>query len=959
MRTLLLITFLVLVQGIAAGADELYSIPLRKQEGLPSQSVYSILQDRQGYIWLATDEGLYRYDGFAFKSYRSARQVSLPGSAIHEDLFGRIWYQNFDGYIYYVSGDSLAAFEERQGPGRFPYCLTDSSLFVMRGNTICSYRLADLSPGMKMPAGEFYHAAATRKEAFFAVDEEIIGINDQQIVRRIRQPRKAAAEIRQLWATNNRLYSSTKYNEQKELLYLEGNTLRQVLAIPQPSLIQGIGQTDSIYWVHTPDGTYAYNENSTPLNGGQPYFPGKSISSVLKDRRGSYWFTTTNNGISLVPQLNKKLVRTGNFTPQHLSHDGTNLLLGTREGSVLLPGDNLSQFAPTGINTGNEITYLYGDSIIRLAVSRTVYVEDRLSGSVAQYPWAIKQVCRVDEKYYAIASSNTAGLICLSKRQRKLASEWDHVPGITVQQTLNGELLSLAELRCKSVATADGAIYFATNKGLFRATPKAGLQEVKEGPESFFGQWLVPFGKEVYALSARGDLYKISAGRLFKAAYNGAPDDALILKIKKSGDYLFLQTAEGLYYSRPNNEPLRFYRAPVDNNGHNLNDIELQGDNLLLATDGGIIVNSLSDTSILSQQPDFYINTILVNGQRLPQERLAELSYRENAITINYSILDYLNYNGYVLYYQVNSGPWLSLPANTRNLEFRSLSPGDYTVRFSYMTDGAVLQTVHFNIDSPFWQKWWFITTCLLLASLTAYLYYRRRVAAILRKNHLQLEKAALEQELSKSMLTSIKAQMNPHFFYNALNTIQGYIFTNDRRNASNYLAKFSKLTRMILEMSGKELITLNEELQALTLYLELEKMRFDDDFEFVVDIAPGVETDLVKMPPMIVQPYVENAVKHGLLHKEGTKLLSIRISNVGGMLQVVIDDNGIGRAHSARLNQQRKETHVSFSTEANRKRIELLNKLAGSKVAVEITDKQTDKGEASGTTVALAIPVR
>ena len=199
---------------------------------------------------------------------------------------------------------------------------------------------------------------------------------------------------------------------------------------------------------------------------------------------------------------------------------------------------------------------------------------------------------------------------------------------------------------------------------------------------------------------------------------------------------------------------------------------------------------------------------------------------------------------------------------------------------------------------------------------------------------------------------------MNPHFFYNARNTIQAYIFTNDKRNASVYLGKFSKLTRMILEMSEQELIPLQEEIQALTLYLELEKMRFDDDFDFELKVDYSVDVDMIKIPSMLIQPYAENAIKHGLLHRKGQKNLLLEMKMEGKYLVVTIDDNGIGRAKSEEMKVHKKEKHSSFSTRANEQRLEILNRNKSQKVVVEIEDKLDENKNALGTKVRLFIPL-
>ncbi|MBQ0116762.1 MAG: histidine kinase, partial [Flavobacterium sp.] len=219
-------------------------------------------------------------------------------------------------------------------------------------------------------------------------------------------------------------------------------------------------------------------------------------------------------------------------------------------------------------------------------------------------------------------------------------------------------------------------------------------------------------------------------------------------------------------------------------------------------------------------------------------------------------------------------------------------------------------------------------------------------------------DKVALEKDLSKSVLTSIKSQMNPHFFYNALNTIQAFIFTHDNQKANNYLAKFSKLTRMILEMSEKETVSMQEELVTLKLYLDLEKMRFDRDFNYEITVDPAVEVDLISFPPMLIQPYVENSIKHGLLHRDGEKKVSISFDQVEDLLFVSIDDNGIGRARAAALKQIKSQNHESFASQANEKRLEILNKGRSHKISAEIIDKKSKEGIATGTLVVLVLPI-
>jgi LytS/YehU family sensor histidine kinase len=206
-------------------------------------------------------------------------------------------------------------------------------------------------------------------------------------------------------------------------------------------------------------------------------------------------------------------------------------------------------------------------------------------------------------------------------------------------------------------------------------------------------------------------------------------------------------------------------------------------------------------------------------------------------------------------------------------------------------------------------------------------------------------------------VLKTIKAQMNPHFFYNALNTIQAYIFTNDKTKANSYLAKFSKLTRVILEQSEKETISLGDEIESLTLYLELEKMRFKEGFEYNIEHKTDTHKDSIEFPPMLIQPYVENAIKHGLLHKESDRTLFILFEEIKNHLVITIDDNGIGRKRSEELNKIKNDKYQSFSTQANEKRLEILNR-TNDKIAVKIIDKLDANQQSLGTKVILTIPI-
>jgi LytS/YehU family sensor histidine kinase len=198
---------------------------------------------------------------------------------------------------------------------------------------------------------------------------------------------------------------------------------------------------------------------------------------------------------------------------------------------------------------------------------------------------------------------------------------------------------------------------------------------------------------------------------------------------------------------------------------------------------------------------------------------------------------------------------------------------------------------------------------------------------------------------------------MNPHFIFNALNTIQSYVYANDKKKAGIYLGKFSELIRKTLDNSNQQTISLQEEIDLLQLYIDIERERFGDSFQASFNIDPDLPLQDILVPPMLIQPYAENAIKHGLLHRSDTKILSISIhAQHEQTIRIEIDDNGIGRERSLELNKSR-NGHMSFANKANEKRIDMWNQLSEKKIRLEIVDKKSGEGISLGTRVIIEIP--
>ncbi|MGB1019177.1 MAG: histidine kinase [Chitinophagales bacterium] len=220
-----------------------------------------------------------------------------------------------------------------------------------------------------------------------------------------------------------------------------------------------------------------------------------------------------------------------------------------------------------------------------------------------------------------------------------------------------------------------------------------------------------------------------------------------------------------------------------------------------------------------------------------------------------------------------------------------------------------------------------------------------------------QLEESK-KNELAVSNLKALQSQMNPHFIFNALNSVQDLVLLQDIRNSNKYLGKFSDLIRKILLSSKEQFITLEEEVEILSLYLDLEKLRFGEDF--IIDLQCNVsekQQDEIMLPAMFIQPYIENAIKHGLFHKEGKKELMVHFNIKNNALECIIKDNGIGQKKAAEFKQKRLHLHTGFSTEAINERIRLLNETSEKKIELEIED--LFEGDlAIGTKIILFFPI-
>lgn len=288
-----------------------------------------------------------------------------------------------------------------------------------------------------------------------------------------------------------------------------------------------------------------------------------------------------------------------------------------------------------------------------------------------------------------------------------------------------------------------------------------------------------------------------------------------------------------------------------------------------------------------------------------------------------------------------------------REATYSSINNGQFTfeVEASRSADftNVARASFQFRVVPPFWKTWWFITGLVLFIGGAVTLFVRMRIQQL-------NEKLELRSALADSERKSLRLQMNPHFVFNALDAISGFIFKNEPKEAVRYLGSFAKLMRLTLETSRERLVPLQSELQLLKNYIDLEQLRFNHKFDYTLDVDEEIDPYETYLPPMLIQPFVENAIKHGLKHREGTDgQLTVHFAKVDDHLICEVTDNGVGREHSAALNQSKNKQ--SLATSITQERIALLTKSLGAPVKLQIIDLKAKDGSSTGTKAIVSFP--
>jgi len=937
-------------------AQNPYSISIDKTSGLSSNSVYDIFQDSKGFMWFATVNGLNKFDGNFSQTFTPDFQTSKSGSCIQEDEYGRIWYENFDGFLYYVENGKLKALEQSKPIGYFRYGLTKKHLQVVERDGVRFYDLKTLRSVKKIPIKfNLLQFVFSADEKLYIFDELLYEVDQFGNTKSFAYPKDFQREFVSpiVQKKENGIVIISKFANY--YYYFEkGKFTKHQFKFPV-EFIQNLATTKNALWLCTTKGITQINTKTEEFTN---YFSQKNISYLYQDRQNNYWVSTLNEGVFFIGNLDTKIIELPS-KPTLLRKAKNNIIVGVEN-------DALYSVNPKT----NAVTSLYNGNLNHV-VSQLFHEEETGNHYLTSSNFkvitpkktqelrigAVKSIAKIDGKYFSFAASSVSGIFTLNDQ---LKSDWDKVfknyDKITEGNFSRTNIISYSNGKSTIYNPLNQTIYYATNNGLMAFT-KQGSSEIKYNQKTIYFTKIFYYNGVIYGFSSNDQIFTINSKNEIKPyQISQINESQKIEKIVLHDHLLFVFTSDAI--NEINLETKNFRKIISLSNDILISDVLLLNGTYYFASSKGIIIkNNFFNPS--NNEPQLFINEIKVNNQKIIPNQNAQLSHTENDIKISFTVLSPVPHEKYKVLYSVNNSKWNVLDVENRNLILSALSPNDYEIKFKIddqkMMDSAV---INFTIEKPFWLNPIVLSIAALLILLSFWMVYKLQIAKIKRNNQLVLDKINLEKNVNHAKLMAIKSQMNPHFFYNALNTLQSYILSNEKNNALNYLSKFSNLTRTILEMTGKDYITIKDEINTLTLYLDLEKARFEKDFTYSISLVPPFADDSIKIPTMLLQPYIENALKHGLLHKTGKKELKIIFEITDAFLKITIDDNGIGRLKSAALNRIKNKKHRSFATEATQNRINLLNQYTHRNITVNIIDKYNPIDQSLGTTVIFKIPL-
>lgn len=951
-----------------------YNVP----DGLPSSDVYTMMQDASGYLWFGTDMGVSRFDGYQFRNFST--ENGLPDNTIfkvYQDKRGRTWFLSFSGKLSYYLDGQVYTLPCNTLLGQMTQGTFMTSLYIDAGDTIWAGTMASfaikISPGwtnqqvkqVSFPEFEGYlcqvgkdgyiygggfsarnkfsiYEGITKKTCTLLLNSILPGIRGN----RFSVLRKADGNF--LVTANNTILNCNSHG------ILSQATMNSVG-------ICTFEDSDGTIMAGTYDGVMSWSGSSFSDPQRMDHFKTKVVTAIFRDRENGLWFCTEGSGVSCITHRNFKYYTPGDGLSESkiscVTACAGKVVAGHLDGSFsIMDGASVQTLLPDGkaaLSGGpNRISTILslGDRNILAASGNSIYTLDVFKPAAKE----IKPAgCK---KIIASADGNIWALrfLYFAKYDRQLTHEQKKIPFTLFADNMyedhSGKLWICA---INGIWTYDDSagVRYAGGENPLLASRIVDLQESADG-----SMWMVSRGNGV--IVKKGNQY------YHITKENGLAGNMCRSIFLDSGNIAWIGTNNGLSRIVFSMENGFHYSVSTftSKNGlltNEVNSVIRLGKTIWAIHTNGISVFEPGGLQNNQNPPPVYITNMIVSGDTVHEDG-ARFRYDQNYLNISFIGLSFKD-PGHIMYrYKMENvdSDWVNTAYTS--VQYQTLPPGNYRFLVTAQNNDGYWSrspaSVSFTILPAWWQTWLFKTVAGIFILTLLFLLFRIRLNNIRRREQ---KKNLLQNRIATFELNALRAQMNPHFVFNAINSVQYFITNNDPDSSQKYLSKFAKLIRYVVDNSRLASIPVKQEIDALTLYLDLESLRFTTRFDYSIHVDPNVDTEYLQIPSMLIQPYVENAIWHGLMHKNGKGKIEIRLKMDGDSLYCAIEDNGIGREKSLALKQAKKEnTHRSVGLSNTKDRLDIINQVNNSSLAVVITDLHDRFGEACGTLVEIHIPV-
>jgi ligand-binding sensor domain-containing protein len=914
--------------------------------------VYDVIQDNDLNYWFATNEGLYKYNFYSFTKVECSKAKSNSVFNFVKDTKGVIYCHNLNKQVFKIADNECTLlYEIRDNEVYSDVSLTigdDGNLLIgakklivinSKGEVQKRYEIANHFLGQPFTTKDLkIHYHLNHCDSILEYSQGILSPKKLTIV----NSGGNELDVFKFFSISNNSYAielKTKKVYSYQLSQLTLTPIATASPFEQSGSIR-IYETKGKIWVAGTLPGVNLLSNITKRTSNAAFYADYFISNVFEDHEGNILLSTFDKGILVVSDLKvADVINTFRDDPitSLYPDEELGLLLGSSKGKLLAHTKQTASISEEG---DRPINGIYG-----FPKSDLIIYDD---GQLTAYnkKTKIKTVLFV---------ASLKGAKFVSDKEIYLGTN----KGICKVTWLGGNkfettpITSLSErVHFVEYNSKNKWLYTSTANGVFTLLPNGQTKEIRYKGSSIFPNDLFYANGKIYASTKENGVLVITNGaitRVFQPMVNGKKE--VLKKIIVHNNTLFARTTNGFYQFDLNGELLKSIHSMFGFSSQRVIDFTFLNSELWVSHTGGVQKIDLNYYASKKSKTNIQLIKVLVNNKPQSMAQSHVFNAQQRKIQFIFSSPTLRNRQTIRYYYQLvgYDKEWNINEPNANQITYNALSPGKYTFLMKAENQGVFSETVaySFEIASPIYARWWFIVLVILLFLGLVYLIFKRQLA-------IQRKKSQQINELNASKLTAIQSQMNPHFIFNSLNSIQDLILKGDVEHSYSYITTFSNLVRRTLNYSEKDFIDFDQEIKLLELYLSLEKLRFKKDFSYTIHCE---NIDDIMIPPLLIQPFIENALVHGLLHKEGEKRLTITFE-MGENLKCIIEDNGIGREKAKAIKVRQRSEHESFSGKAIHNRFEILSNVFEGKFGYTYEDLY-ENTEGIGTKVTLWIPIK